>query len=66
MIKMRKTKSAKPQPEYYQEIEKLEEQIPKKVLKKLQQEADSHEFSDWEYLELLKGYIDDPEGMKPE
>jgi hypothetical protein len=63
---MRKTNSAKPQPEYYEEIEKLEKQIPRKVLKKLQKEADLREYSDWEYLDLLKGYIDSPEEMKPE
>jgi hypothetical protein len=63
---MRKTKSAKPQPEFYEEIEKLEKQIPRKDLKKLQKEADLREYSDWEYLDLLKGYIDSPEEMKPE
>ena len=55
---MRKTKSAKPQPEYYEEIEKLEKQIPQKDLKKLQKEADLREYSDWEYLDLLKGWLD--------
>lgn len=63
---MRRTKSAKPQPEYYKEIRKLEKQIPQKDLKKLQKEADLREYSDWEYLDLLKGYIDNPEGIKPE
>ena len=63
---MRRTKSAKPQPEYYKEIRKLEKQIPQKDLKKLQKEADLREYSDWEYLDLLKGYIDSPEEMKPE
>jgi hypothetical protein len=63
---VRRTKSAKPQPEYYKEIRKLEKQIPQKDLKKLQKEADLREYSDWEYLDLLKGYIDSPEGIKPE
>jgi hypothetical protein len=63
---VRRTKSAKPQPEYYKEIRKLEKQIPQKDLKKLQKEADLREYSDWEYLDLLKGYIDNPEGIKPE
>ena len=63
---MRRTKSAKPQPEYYEEIRKLEKQIPRQDLKKLQKEADLREYSDWEYLDLLKGYIDSPEEMKPE
>jgi hypothetical protein len=51
---VRRTKSAKPQPEYYKEIRKLEKQIPRQDLKKLQKEADLREYSDWEYLDLLK------------
>jgi hypothetical protein len=63
---MRKTKSAKPQPEYYEEIRRLERQIPRKILKRLQREADLREYSDWEYLDFLQGYLDNPEESTPE
>jgi hypothetical protein len=46
------------------EIEKLEKQIPKGVLKRLQKEADLREYSDEEYLDFLKGYLQEQQISK--
>jgi hypothetical protein len=63
---MRKTKSAVRQPHLDKEIARLEAKIPKGDLKQLQKEADLREYSDGEYLDLLEGYIDNPDKSKPE